>query len=265
MALDFYEIATAGQRIHNPLSHEKMLMLAERCGINTSTRMLDLACGRGELLLQWALTFDIKGTGVDTRADQIRQAQHRADTLKVWSQVQFTDVVDVLAFPQAFHQYHIVSCFEASWLNNRLDVTLKIMSDALRDNEQGLLLIGETFWRKQPTEAVCENLQVAPDSLPHLGDLPDRFSEAKAHLMDMVIASTDDRDRYYSQQWRAATLWLYENEDDEHAPAMRDWLDTSRRTYLKYEREYLGWGVFILGAPGPVVEMYDDNDSPEWL
>ena len=34
------------------------------------------------------------------------------------------------------------------------------------------------------------------------------------------------------------------------APAMRDYLDRSRRSHLAYGRRYLGWGVFVLRAAG---------------
>jgi len=62
----------------------------------------------------------------------------------------------------------------------------------------------------------------------------------------MVLASQDSWDRYAAAQWLNIRRWLDANPGDELAAEMRAELDTSPARYARYEREYLGWGVFAL-------------------
>ena len=50
MSLRQHEIAEANHRILNPFTDEKLMTLGTICGLQPGQRMLDLACGKGELL-----------------------------------------------------------------------------------------------------------------------------------------------------------------------------------------------------------------------
>ena len=265
MQIDINELAAAHQRSRFPLTPETIRELALRCGVDSHMRVLDLACGKGELLVQWASQFAIKGTGVDESENAIAIAHQRADDLKVWSQLQFSSVDDVAEFPQAFHQYNLIVCLEASWVTESLQNTLALMRDALRDNRQGILVIGETYWRKIPPDDVCESLGIDREFLPAIGDLPDKFRAADVDLLDMLIVPAEDVDQHYSRQWRSLTEWLYDNEDHADALTVREWLSHSQKQYLTYEREYLGQGLFILSAMGQLTEANNENDTPDWF
>ena len=65
MSLRFHEIAESRHRILNPLTDDKLRLLGEICGFTPGTRILDLACGKGELLSRWAHDYAIEGVGVD--------------------------------------------------------------------------------------------------------------------------------------------------------------------------------------------------------
>jgi hypothetical protein len=54
------------------------------------------------------------------------------------------------------------------------------------------------------------------------------------------------RRRYVAAQWLNIRRWLDANPDDELAGQMRAELATSPARYARYQREYLGWGVFAL-------------------
>ncbi|GAA3095252.1 SAM-dependent methyltransferase [Nonomuraea salmonea] len=65
MSLRFHEIAGSRNQILNPLTDDKLRLLGEICGFTPGTRILDLACGKGELLSRWAAEYAIEGLGVD--------------------------------------------------------------------------------------------------------------------------------------------------------------------------------------------------------
>ena len=65
MSLRFHEISEAGNSILNPFTHEKLRRLGEICQLDRRTTQLDLACGKGEMLSQWAKLHQVTGVGVD--------------------------------------------------------------------------------------------------------------------------------------------------------------------------------------------------------
>lgn len=259
----FIKIAEMNQHFLHPFSQEKLLRLAAMCEVTAGTRVLDLACGKGEMLVQWARAYDLQGTGVDEDEALIDAAQRRANELEVWSQLQFVES-EVLDFPQPFHQYNIVSCLNATWLDADTVSLITLMRESLKTTDGGLLLVGETFWQKLPPTEVCEAMGIAREDVPLLGELSAQFHAADVSLVDMLLATTEDRDAYYSQQWRAAYEWLHGHPNHADVPELHRWLKQNQQNYLQYEREYLGWGVFILHAPGeapePWEEAADDDD-----
>lgn len=261
---DFYDIASAGQNMDVPLTQAHLLQLARMCDVNSGTRVLDLACGKGEMLVQWAREFDLQGTGVDENEAAIDVAQHRAGELEVWSQVHFV-VAEVLEYPQAFHQYNIVSLLSATVTGVSLVEMITLMREALKTEAGGLLLVGDMFWQKEPTPEVCQALGVERDWLHTMSSLLAQFNAAGVELMDMLIPSTADWDAYYTQQWRGCLAWLRDNPEHEDAPALREWLHRNRQNYLNYERDFLGWGVFVLSVPGQPkpVEKQADTDADD--
>ena len=59
------------------------------------------------------------------------------------------------------------------------------------------------------------------------------------------VADGDSWDRYEAAQWRTIAAWLEANPADPDHDAMRAFLDDGRRSYLRWGRRYLGWGVFV--------------------
>src|ERR1700730_4687825 len=89
MSLREHEIAEANHRILNPFTDAKLMTLGSVCRPEPGQRVLDLACGKGELLCQWALQFQIRGLGIDISDVFLTAAAARADELGIASQVRF--------------------------------------------------------------------------------------------------------------------------------------------------------------------------------
>ncbi|MDW5325119.1 hypothetical protein [Plantactinospora sp. KLBMP9567] len=62
----------------------------------------------------------------------------------------------------------------------------------------------------------------------------------------MVVADQDSWDRYAAAQWLNLRRWLDENPGVELHAELRAELDTAAARHVRYQREYLGWGVFVL-------------------
>ncbi len=239
------EIAHENAPMTVPLTSTHLTRLGRMCGVHSGSRVLDLSCYRGELLNTWAKGYELRGTGVDDREDDIEIAQTRANELNVWSQVQYV-VADVFEYPQRFHQYNVIS-----WLTvgagQDLPRWLAVMQSALRDNT-GLLVVGESFWRERPSRTILKQMGIPANALPRLNEIADLAHSAQFSIVDMLLLTYDDWDAYYASQWRAVATWLTNNADDEKAPHIREKWQAQQQHYFSFEREAVNYGVFVLAS-----------------
>lgn len=247
MSLRQHEIAEAEHRILNPFSDEKLMLLGEVCRLRDGQRIVDLACGKGEMLCRWAARFGIDGLGVDISEVFLAAAANRAAELGVADRVRF-ERGDAARADLAPGSYDVASCIGATWIGNGIAGTIELLRPALRPG--GLLLIGEPYWIDVPPPEAYRALGFGPDEFASLVGTLDRFEAAGAELVEMVLADGHSWDRYIAAQWWTVQRWLAANGDDPFAPQMREFLANSRRSYLAYERRYLGWGVFVLRTEG---------------
>ena len=231
-------------RIHDPFSDEKLAALGRALRLRVGDRILDLACGSGEMLCTWARDHSITGTGVDVSSVFVAGATARAQELGVAASVAFqhADATGYVGRPP----YDVVSCLGASWIGGGVAGTIALMERSMRPG--GMVLLGEPYWAKEPPdEATVRGCWASSreDFLP-LPLLVRHFGEQGWDLVEMVLASPDDWDRYVAAQWLSIRRFLDEHPDDELAPEMRAELDTAPLRHVAYQRNYLGWGVFAL-------------------
>jgi SAM-dependent methyltransferase len=243
MSLRYFEIAEASHRIQNPIDTEKLMLIGDIIDVRPGTRILDLACGKGELLCRWARTFGSVGVGVDISQVFLDAAKARAEELAVESQVEFIQG-DAGAYVSEPAAYDIVSCIGATWIGGGMHGTIQLMRPALKPG--GLLLVGEPYWIDEPPDEAYDALGVRRDDYCSLANMLTRFKAAEVELMEMVLSNQDTWDRYEAPHWLTVSNFLRANPDYSEAAELRQWLQHSREVYLQYGRRYLGWGVFVL-------------------
>ncbi len=243
MSLRFHEIAESYHRILNPFTEEQLMLLGDLCRLDADTSMLDLACGKAEMLCRWSEKYGISGVGVDISGVFLQEAQARANELGVADKITLVKA-DAGAYPGETHNFDVVSCLGATWIGNGLLGTLEIMKKALKPN--GLLLVGEPFWNEPPPEAALEAMEIAEDDYVSLEGTLERIESAGYRLVEMVSADQFGWERYEAPQWQAVDDFLLANPDDPERKELAGWVSHNRRTYLQYGRRYLGWGVFVL-------------------
>lgn len=243
MALRHHEIAEARSRIIDPLTDEKLRLLGTVSVPEPGARILDLACGKGELLATWARDHGATGVGVDISEVFLGAARERAAELGVAEQLHF-ERADAAAYEAAPGGYDLVSSLGATWIGGGLAGTLELMRRALRPG--GTLVVGEVYWRSAPSEEACGALQMEPDDFASLAGTNERFEAAGLELVEMVLADPDSFDRYVASQWRTVSDWLRAHPEHPDAADMREFLQHSRTSHLAYGRDLLGWGAFVL-------------------
>ncbi|VVJ17195.1 SAM-dependent methyltransferase [Amycolatopsis camponoti] len=239
-----FTIRESGHRIHNPLTSRKLAGLGEALNPPPGTRLLDLACGSGELLCTWARDHGITGTGVDISTVFLAKARARAIELEVAEQVTFThgDASDHVTDGAV----DIGACVGATWIGGGVAGTVDLLRRSLRPG--GMMLIGEPYWRRQPPDqATVEGCHATgEDDFRVLPELLEQFGELGCDVVQMVLADQDSWDSYVAAQWLNTRRWLDAHPDDELAEQMRAELTAAPARHARYQREFLGWGVFAL-------------------
>jgi SAM-dependent methyltransferase len=238
-----YEIAEGSHRILNPFTDVKLSLLGEVARLRPGVRILDLACGRGEMLCRWSVAHGIEGVGVDLSDVFLAGARARAEELGVAGRVRF-EQGDAGAYRAEPGSFDIVACVGATWIGGGLAGTLELMVAALRDG--GVLLIGEPYWIEEPPAAAEEVLGFPLADYASLAGTFDRFEASGFEVLEMVMSDPDSWDRYVASQWWTLSDWLRDNPEDPDADEIRAFLESGRRAHVEYGRRYLGWGVFVI-------------------
>ncbi|MFI7613531.1 SAM-dependent methyltransferase [Nonomuraea terrae] len=239
-----FTIRESSHRILNPLTPEKLATLGAAIRLRPGASVLDLCCGKGEMLATWARDHGVTGTGVDISTVFLAAARERAAELGVAGRVTF--VHGDASTHVAAEPVDVAACVGATWIGQGTAGTVALLERSVRPG--GTLLVGECFWRAEPPgqEAVEACHARSRDDFETLPGLVRLFDRLGYDVVEMVLADEDGWDRYVAAHWLNVRTWLDANPDDELAPEFRAELSREPLLYTTYQRHLLGWGVFAL-------------------
>ncbi|MFE9960112.1 SAM-dependent methyltransferase [Micromonospora sp. NPDC005299] len=239
-----FTIREGDLRILNPFDDAKLATLGRAIKLRPGASILDLCSGKGELLCTWARDHGVTGTGVDISTAFTAAARARAAELGVAGRVRFVHGDAATYVPE--QRVDLAACVGATWIGGGVPGTLEILERGLRPG--GMVLVGEPYWRRDPpdeeTLAGCHAR--SREEFHDLPGLVGLFGECGWDLVEMVLADQDSWDRYAAAHWLNLRRWLDANPDDELAGELRRELTEDPLRHVRYQREYLGWGVFAL-------------------
>jgi SAM-dependent methyltransferase len=232
---DWTVVAHAGIDSMSPLPTAKLDEMIEVLDLGPGARVVDLGCGKGELLRRIASRYSINGVGVDRSGALLEEARRRTP-----GSVTFV-LADLTAF-ESGAPFELAASVGASVDGFR--ATLERLAGLVRAG--GLVLLGEGYWRRDPDAAYLEALGASREDYT---DYEGVFAAAAEHGLEpryAVTASTDDFDRY---EWRWSLngeRYVAAHPDEPAVPEFLAWIRNGRRRYIELGgRETLGFGLFL--------------------
>jgi len=239
---DLYNISERYMEILNPSSPEKILTVGEILGVGQDSRIIDFGCGFGELLALWAERFGVSGIGIDIREHACDRAKARMEKRGLSERVKIV-CTNGRDYPFERRSFDAALCIGATFIWGGYRQTIQAMKEAIHSG--GKLAIGEVYWLKENVPK--EYLETtAPSGTMFEHELLQVTREEGFDIEYIVRASDDDWARYSTGNWLGLLRWIDENPEHPERQEVIDHLHKDQEEYLRYEREYLGWAMYIL-------------------
>lgn len=249
----FYDITHRDHVVCNPTSAAKLDEVIGLLDLPAAPRVLDIACGKGELLLRLAARYGwgpggeaFRGVGVDISPFHMAELRVAAVRRAPAADLELLEMsgADYRPDPGSFD---LACCLGASWIFGGHAGTLRALRDTTRPG--GQVLVGEPFWRAEPDPAyLAWSGMRREDFGTHAENVATGAAEGLAPLLALV-SNGDEWDRYETLQWRAAARHAASHPDDPDVPELLARVERNRHEYLTWGRETLGWALYLFGRP----------------
>jgi SAM-dependent methyltransferase len=242
----YYGITHRGHLVCNPTSEAKLDELVGLLPLTSGARVLDIACGKAELLLRIAERHGCSGLGVDISPYEVEEAKHRTKERNLQDKV---EVVLGNGAEYAFepHSFNFAMCIGATWVWNGYAGTIEALKKAVIPG--GLIAIGEPFKTKEPPpEHAASGPGFVPGLVTHAGNVAIALEHGLTPLYS-IVSNTDDWDRYEGLQWLAAEQYATEHPEDPDVPELLERTRKGRDTFLNHGRDTLNWAIYLFRAP----------------
>ncbi len=235
----YYVVAERDHEIQNPTSEQKLLLLGERLELGPSSRVLDIASGRGGPALALARAFECSVEGVEIEPAFQTAALERAAARGLSHLVSFR-LGDASREELVPESYDAALCLGASFVFGGLADTVDALAPLVRPG--GYVAVGEPYWRRLP---LPEDYEDRDDPFTTLEGTVLVFETAGLPVVSLIASSEDDWDRYETLHWRAVERWLAGNRGDPDADEIRSRHERWKWNYLRHQRDCLGWAIFV--------------------
>jgi len=243
----YYDVTHALHTYCNPITARKTAEIGRVLGLKPQNRVLDIACGHGEMLVSWAAEHGISGVGVDASPYAIERAKRRAA-----GRDQDDDIVFLLARGEEYRtpraeRFDVTACIGASWIWGGYRGTLQALMGFTRPG--GLLVVGQPHWITDPPEEYLKSEELDRQAIHTLWENVSIAQDLSLRLIYLTESSRDEWDRY--EMLQAAGVDRFEQEHAGHPDLeeIRAQSDRSRDAYLRWGRDCLGFAVYVFRTP----------------
>jgi len=239
----YFDITHREHILCNPTSIKKFEQLIDLLRLDPEDRVLDIATGKGEFIIRLAERYGINGVGVDLSPYVIADAQKKLAQRLPDAQLQFLEMDGADYKPPRSENFTLTACLGASWVFGGYRETLEALGRMTAPG--GWVVTGEPYWHKEP--AADYLAAMGADRSLYGTHLENGLAgeEMDLRLVYALVSNLDDWDRYEGLQWFAAEQWARSHTDDPDVEELLSKIDESKKEYLQWGRDTLGWAIYL--------------------
>jgi SAM-dependent methyltransferase len=238
----FYDITHRDHVLCNPLSLAKVDEMVGLLDLPAGGRILDIGCGKGEMLVRIVERYGVSAVGVDLSPYVVRELRERVASRIPTADAELLEM-DGAAYAGESSSFDLAGCLGASWTFGGHAGTLEALARWTRPG--GQVLVGEPYWRREPD----------PEYLAWSGMTREQFGTHEENVragadlgltpIYALASDEDDFDRYEALQWRAADRYARAHADDPDLPELLERVARGRDEYVRWGRSTLGWSLYL--------------------
>ncbi|MBI4220928.1 MAG: class I SAM-dependent methyltransferase [Chloroflexi bacterium] len=232
--------------IDNPTSEAKLDQFVEALELAPGSAVLDIACGKAELLCRIASRFRASCAGVEVSPYMCDEARRKVAerNLKGLVNVQEIRGQDFTA-PEG--NFDVALCIGATWVFGGYRGTLAALARWTKPG--GLVAVGEPHWIAEPApEFLSASGLKRGEYGTHAGNISTGETVGLKPVFS-VASNLDDWDRYECLTWLSAARYVRENPSDPDVPEIEALIAGEKRQYIQWGRDCFSWAIYLFEKP----------------
>lgn len=243
--------------IWNPAGPDHLERYVARLALPPGGQVLDVGCGRACFLRRIVSEYDVTGIGVDSSRYAIAAATRDMPAELAGRITLLERAFQEREFDPSFD---LVLCIGSTHVVGNYAATLRAARRLLRPG--GKLLIGEGYWKRDPSSDYLAFLGMsACDQTTHEGNQHLAAREG-FDLAACSECSVEEWDAYEERYAENVNAYVADHPDDHEACTMRERIRSWREAYLRWGRETLGFGLYLLEKRPAMSEGRQGDASP---
>jgi len=242
--LDFWkqmDVLHRYQKIMNPITEQKLDKLVGLLRLERGSNVLDIACGKGELLFKLHEAYGIHGVGVDKSPYCIEACKEAKSKRVPDADISF-HLMDGAEY-KPHRKFDLASCLGGSWVFGDHAGTLKSL--AAMTKKGGYILVGEPYWLKEPDPEYLKAEGIKRDTYRSHRENVEVGERLGLRCLYTVDSDHDGWDHYETLHWWAADDYIRDNPNDPDVPDLRAVNERNKELYLRWGRDTFGWCIYL--------------------
>jgi cyclopropane fatty-acyl-phospholipid synthase-like methyltransferase len=242
-------IAHAGLVFQNPLNARNVDELIGRLPLHPGDPVLDLGCGKAELLIRLAERHGVHGVGIDHSPYFLAEARDEASRRLVGGRLDLReeDARKAQLEPASFA---LAAAVGASGIFGGYRQTLRALARLVRPD--GLVLFGEGYWRQEPSAGYLAALGAELEELTTFAGTVEAAAAEGLDLVEALESSPRDWEQYERAWAENGERWAASHPEHPERDEFRAWIREGADRFERLGgRETLGFALFLFRKRGP--------------
>jgi len=239
----YFDITHKKHLVLNPMSQIKLDGLFSLLKLKPGSKVLDIACGKGEPLIRLAELYNISGIGVDISPYFIKDCEKKKNERVPGSDIKLLEMDGAKYAPKINELFDLSMCIGASFVYNGFIETIKALKKMTKPN--GLIIIGEPYWLKEPDDEYLKMSEFKKEEFNSHFENINIGEKEGLNCIYTLVSNHDDWDNYETLQWWSVDDYLTTNPDDPDNSELLNKTKKAKIEYLSHGRDTIGWAIYV--------------------